>query len=216
MFKIIVSIFAAVLLSVNTAQAAFVTLNEPAMDSIFSQASFGSSPIDIRYGAVTEIVAPDLLEITTGAEVSSVFGLHVGAANVVNFYFIDTLSFCGGVFNTGFAGCGELPGNDFVVESSIAAGGFGAELLAHELAHNLGLAHVGGANLMDPTLNNNTDLTAGQVASILASPLVQSDSSGFFININPVLIIAEAVSVPGPATALLLLMGLLMVRRQEA
>ncbi|OMH28027.1 hypothetical protein BGP75_21905 [Motiliproteus sp. MSK22-1] len=188
------------------------------MDSIFSQASFGSSAIDIRYGATTEIVAPDLLTITTGAEVSSVFGLHVGAANVVNFYFIDTLSFCGGVFNTGFAGCGELPGNDFVVESSIAAGGFGAELLAHELGHNLGLGHQGGGNLMNSSLNGNTSLTAGQVANILASPLVQSDSSGFFININPILILAEAVSVPvpAPATALLMLLGLLVVRRRAA
>jgi hypothetical protein len=206
----------AILLSVNTAQAGFITLHEPVMDSIFSQATFGSSPIDIRYGAVTEIFAPDLLEVTTDDEVRAVFGLHVGAADVVNFYFIDTLSFCGGVYNINFAGCGELPGQDFIVESSIAAGSYGAELLAHELGHNLGLPHITGANLMDPTLNHNTTLTGVQVDSIFTSPLVKSDSNGYFININPVLIIAEAVSVPTPATAILMALGLLIVRRRNS
>jgi len=135
------------LLITSLTQAAFITTNEAALDSIFSQTNFGNMPIDIRIGAATELVFPSLLDITTDAEITSLFGMHVGLASVVNFYFVDTIDACGGV-NPAIVGCGELPGNDFVVESTFAAGGFGGELLAHELGHNLGLGHLNGNFLM--------------------------------------------------------------------
>ena len=196
----------------SAAQAAFITTNEAQLDAIFSQASFGNTPIDIRIGAPTEIVAPSLLDITTNAEVSSLFGMHVGAANVVNFYFIDTISACGGSMNPNIVGCGETPGNDFVVESTFAAGAFGAELLAHELGHNLGLPHMNGNILMDPFLNGFTTITAPEVATIFNSPLVQQDTSGFWIQINPVLIVAQAsVPMPTPSTLALLLIAFTLI-----
>jgi hypothetical protein len=199
--------FVATLLFAPASQAAFVTLNEAGMDAIFSQANFGASPIDIRYGATTTIVRPDLLNITTDQGISDVFGLHVGAQDVVNFYFIDTMSRCGGVTNVNFIGCGELPGQDFVVESSFAAGATGAQLLAHELGHNLGLPHLNGLFLMNPNLNGDTLLTAAEVAIIRLSPLVHGNANdGFFIDINPVLIVAAAV--PEPETYAMLLAGL--------
>jgi hypothetical protein len=202
---------AAALVLAPLSHAAFVTLPEAAMDAVFSQASFGRTPIDIRFGAVTQIAAPTLLTIDNDAEISLVFGLHVGAANVVNFYFVDQIDSCGGV-NPLFIGCGELPGQDFVVESSWAADPvLGALLLAHELGHNLGLPHNGGGApfLMHPILEGGDDLTAAEVATIFASPLVQTDTQGNrFIQINPVLIV-EQLTVPEPSSLALLALGLL-------
>jgi len=196
------------LLITSLTQAAFITTNEAALDSIFSQTNFGNMPIDIRIGAATELVFPSLLDITTDAEITSLFGMHVGLASVVNFYFVDTIDACGGV-NPAIVGCGELPGNDFVVESTFAAGGFGGELLAHELGHNLGLGHLNGNFLMNPFLNGFIDLTVGEVATIHNSPLVKTDGQRFWIDINPVLIVARASRpIPEPSTLLLLLLSL--------
>lgn len=192
------------------ANAALITLNEAGLDAVFSQASFGSDIVDIRIGAATEIVAPDLLDITSNAEISSLFSMHQGSLLDVNFYFVDTISACGGI-NPAIVGCGETPGNDFVVESIFAAGSYGAELLAHELGHNLGLGHMSGANLMNSALNNSTALIASQVATILASSLVQSDQSGYFININPVLVVASSTSVAEPETIAIFALALAFV-----
>jgi len=210
------------LLIASHSQAGFITTQEAALDSIFSQTSFGSMPIDIRIGAATEIVFPSLLDISSDAEISQIFGMHVGSANIVNFYFVDTISACGG-FNPAIVGCGELPGNDFVVESSFAAGGFGGELLAHELGHNLGLGHLNGNYLMNPSLNNFTELTSAEVTTIRNSSLVQSSvqSDGqqqFWIDINPVLIVAQASKpdpIPEPSILLLFLISLGLIYQNQ-
>ena len=209
MIKIL--ILTASLLVTPLSQAGFITTNESALDSIFSQSSFGNLPIDIRIGTATEIVFQSLLDITSSAEISQLFGLHVGLANIVNFYFVDTISACGSSTGAGIVGCGETPGNDFVIESSFAASGFGGELLAHELGHNLGLGHLNGNFLMNPSLNNQTTLTASEVTAIRNSPLVQTDGQDFWININPVLIVAEAAKptlVPEPSILLLFIIAL--------
>ena len=125
--------------------------------------------------------------------------------NRVNFYFIDTISACGGTISASIVGCGEFPGNDFVVESSFAAGSFGGELLAHELGHNLGLRHLAGG-LMNASLNRNTTLTTSEVSIIRNSRLVKSDGQGFWIDINPVLILAST-PVPEPSTLVLMLLS---------
>ena len=200
----------AALLAAPFAQAAFITTNEAGLDAIFSQTSFGVQTVDIRIGAVTQLVRPDLLAITTDSEIFDLFGQHVGGANSVNFYFVDTISSCG-VVNPNIIGCGETPGNDFVVESIWAAdntpqtGGysFGEQLLAHELGHNLGLGHRSGNNLMNPFINGYGDLNAAEVTTILASNLVQTDAGGQrFIMINPVLVVN---GVPEPSSLLLVL-----------
>lgn len=198
------------LIAAPFAQAAFVTLPEAAMDAIFSQANFGNTPIDIRFGPVTQIVRPDLLDINTDAKVGQIFGLHTGPQDVGNFYFVDTIEACGGQINVNIIGCGETPGQDFVVESAFAATAQGALLLAHELGHNLGLPHLNGNQfLMNPILAGGDLLTAAEVAQILLSPLVHQDTNGQrFILINPVLILAADNNVPEPPVMALLLAGL--------
>lgn len=190
------------------AKAGFITINESELDGIFSQSSFENKPIDIRIGKATELVFPDLLNITTSEEITQLFNQHVGPTDLVNFYFIDFISACGSFTGNNIVGCGELPGNDFVVESSFAASGFGGELLAHELGHNLGLSHLTGSFLMNPSLNNRTTLTSDEVTTIRKSSLVQTDGQGFWIDINPVLIVAKASTpVPEPSTLVLLLLS---------
>lgn len=196
----------------TTADAAFVTIDIDGINEVFSQDSFGDTPIEIIFNAVTELVAPSLLDITSDAEVFELFDMHVDPLNEASFFFVDTIDSCGG-FNVNIVGCGETPGNDFMVESNFADSDFNAELLAHELAHNLGLQHTldDDVGLMDPTINGSTLLTEDQVAQIfqnVGNGLVQFDQDGgAFIVINPVLVVAETVisEVPLPAAGLLML-----------
>ena len=194
------------------ALAATITTQESALDAIFSQASFGMNTIDIRFGAAQTIVAPDLLDITSDAEIGTLFGMHIGPANVINFFYVDSISSCGTI-DPNIIGCAALNDPNLVVESSFAAGPNGAELLAHELAHNLGLDHNSGSmlpNLMDPTINGSTAITVAQVMIMLAagqmSGILQSDASGqLFVEVIPVLVVA---AVPLPAALWLLLTAL--------
>ncbi|MDO6425896.1 hypothetical protein Q4489_02680 [Thalassotalea sp. 1_MG-2023] len=188
-------------------QAAYITINEAELDRIYSQDSFGDLPIDIRIGQPSEILAPNLLDITTREEVRQLFNMHSGGFNIVNFYFIDTISACGSSTGTNIVGCGEYFGNDFVVESRFADSGYGSELLAHELGHNLGLPHLNGAFLMNPSLNNRTLLTEAEVAQIRQSPLVQNVDNTYWIDINPVLIVRELTKVSEPATFVLFMLA---------
>lgn len=195
----------------GSVQGAFITIDEAGMDAIYSQTSFGNSPVDIRLGAAIEHVAPSLLSVDSASAWSMLTSAHYGAANVVNFWFLNDITWCGNNFIF-YVGCGETPGNDFAVESNYADSLFNAELLAHELGHNLGLGHNSGSdNLMDAFLNGGKDLSNTEVATIMSSPLVQFDSTGFFIEVLPVLVVAIATQVSTPPVTLLLLMSCLLV-----
>jgi len=195
---------------------AFVTLNEAGMDEVYSQGSFGVTPIDIRFNAVVEIEAPHLLTIDSLDSINELFDLSSDPAPTVSMFFVDSIDWCGTV-SAGYAGCALEPGSDFVVESVVAAGGFGVALNSHELAHNLGLGHETPPpdNLMNPSLTGNTTLTATQVATILTSPLLQLDGSQFFVEITPVLISGATVPLPASLPLALGAFGLLGLLRRR-
>ena len=95
-----------------------------------------------------------------------------------------------GVFGP-FTGCAETPGNNGAVASVAAAGALGDELVAHEIGHMFGLTHVVDATrLMDPIVAGGIILTPAEIATILASPLIQNDGVNF-IEIGPILVTPE-------------------------
>lgn len=197
---------------VAPADAAFVSLKEAEMDAIYGQASFGANPIDIRYLPTITHVDPTLLSINTSGKLSSLFSLY-NSSSIHYAYFVDSISWCSG-FNNGIVGCGDQPGDDYVVESSYAAAALGAELMGHELAHNLALGHhpaPNNDNLLDASVGSapgppqTTTLTVSQANTILSRPSVKTDVNGKYIQIQPVLIAASLVPEP---TTLALAIGL--------
>ncbi|CAD77238.1 MAG TPA: PEP-CTERM sorting domain-containing protein [Rhodopirellula baltica] len=185
------------------ASAAVVTTQEAGVDLIFRQESFGSSPIDIRFGEIVTIADSGLLNFDSEADYFSLFDYArdtVGDLNShLNVFYTDQISWCGGDIPAA-VGCGAVNGPVLIVESDFAAGAFGAELIAHEIGHNLNLGHTGGEGLMGPRLNNDTTLTAGEVETIFESRFVQADLDGSrFIQVTPYLIQASAVPEPGAA-----------------
>jgi hypothetical protein len=205
----------AILLSSGIAEAAFITIDSAEMQVIFSQSSFDGAPISIRFNPPRAIVAPQLLDIKDQADLKALFDLAPDPAPIVGAFFVDQIDACGSVEPTiggHFAGCAQLPGHVFVEESD-AAELSPAPLMGHELGHNLNLQHdfFSSANLMAPFFPPGTELTEEQVAIILQSPLVQTDSAGQrFIQITPIAIEAA----PEPSTLLLLgsALGALLIK----
>ncbi len=188
----------------SASEAAAIAIDQPGMEAIFSQASFGSTPISIRFNAPRFIVAPQLLDIKDQADLKALEDLAPDPAPTVDAFFVNQVDACGFPEPTPaglFAGCAQLPGHVFVEESASAALS-PATLMGHELGHNLDLPHdfFSGTNLMSPFFPHGPDLTDQQVAAILQSPLIQTDSTGVrFIQITPIAIVAN----PEPATLLL-------------
>jgi hypothetical protein len=209
------------------AQAGYITTNEAGMDAIYSQSSFGSDTVDIRFDAPRTIFSLDLATIDAG-DFGLLQGKIINPYPVVSMFFVDSVNDCGGSGGA-FIGCSSLTGNIVAVDSSWAAnahGAYGAWLLAHELGHNLGLDHVfpdNGSNLMNQTVSTNFGiLTSAQVETILGSGLIQTTDSGQrFIEIAPIAVLASVPEVP---TSLMLSSGLALAvlgarrprRRQEA
>lgn len=200
--------------------AAFVTTNQADMKVIFSQSSFGSNPIDVRFQPTVTITNTSLLNIDSIGKLNTLFGLSPVSAPGINMFFVDTVSVCSVPSpSPSIDGCATINGNDIVVASTAAAdttmfGGVtaGAILNAHEVGHNLGLNHnnecspptSNPANLMDCQLMG-FDLISGQVTAILMNTgVLQSGPGGLFVDITPVLI----VPVPLPGALPLMLAGL--------
>lgn len=192
---------------IPNAGAAVVTTNEIGVDGVYSQPNFGSTDVDILFNSAITFENGSLLNITTEAQLNALFAFNdTFATDVISIYFVDTLDWCDG-FSTAIIGCAVLGGNDIVVESEAALGTFGTELIAHEIGHSLGLDHVAFANLMTASLNENTDLTPGQVSDILNSSFIQFGASGQFVEVTPVLVTPLPPALLMFVSALLVLFG---------
>lgn len=180
--------------------ADLVTTNEAQLDIIFSQPSFGDNPVDIRFNPTVTLPNASLLLIDTEAKIDQLFATTSAFTKVISLFYVDEITQCG-ISSPTIVGCANLPGTDVVIESSAADSSLGPELIAHEMAHSLGLDHTasGSPNLLAPGLNDDTTLTLDQVAMILSSALVQTDVAGAFIEIGPVLVTAP-VAVPEPSS----------------
>jgi len=199
----------AILLSSAIAEAGSIVIDEAEMNAIFSQPSFDGTPVSIRFNPPEQIVAPELLVINNLTDLQALYNLAPDPAPTVDAFFVDELNACGSVeptINGVVVGCAQLPGHVFVEDSS-AAELSPATLMGHELGHNLNLEHdfFGALNLMSPFFPHGPELTQEQVATILQSPLVQTDSTGQrFIQITPIAIAAA----PEPSTLPLLGAGI--------
>ena len=183
------------------ADAAVITTQEAGLDAIFSQAAFADDPIDIRFTPSTTIVAPDLIAIDSPEDFEQLWLAAPNPVTNVNLYYVDEINWCGELGDN-IAGCGTRGGYLVTVDSFWAASPYGAELIAHEIGHNLGLEHTAGTGLMGPALNSDTMLSAAELAIVRNSPLIQSDLSGDFVSVTPVLL--RATAVPEPASYLAL------------
>jgi len=190
--------------------AASITLYETRLDEIFAQASFGSTPIDIRFREPVELVAPELLDIDSDADYERLRFTYTERFPVttIRMFFVDRISFCGKPKRRGIGGCTNS--TIVVLDAQKLRGNPDRqgvdELMAHELAHVfLGNGHTGGRNLMNPSMANGRDeLTLEQASRIVhgrvgrseSGPLwVQSDERGRYLEIVPVLVVAK----PGDA-----------------
>lgn len=206
-------------------------LNQGVLDDIYSQASFGNAPIDLRFMAPREIVNSGLVDINitfdfnnpfAPTELDDLFALGNAAPNI-NVFFVGSIQ---SIFGP-LAGIAQLlpdgsRGNNVAVLDSLT---FALdEIVAHEIAHALGLDHETGTtnpfqppdpnvpNLMSVFANGNTDLNAEQVATIFNSPFVQGNAAdGFFIDVQLINIVASTSTVSVPASLPFPLLGFAVV-----
>jgi uncharacterized protein (TIGR03382 family) len=185
------------------AGAVTVTLDAAALDAVYSQPSFGADPVEVRVAPVRTVRSPDMTRVVDAVMEAAIFDLAATLSPGIGLVFVDSIEWCSG-YETEVVGCALRSAPGLFVESDFAAGPYAAEMLAHEIAHNLGLDHRDGG-LMNPMLNGDTSLTRAETATILSSPLVGSDAGGRFIDLIPIRI----APIPLPATAPLLALGAL-------
>lgn len=193
--------------------SAVVLAHEERLDNIFGKQNF-------RPGAAIDIVinpteqAVGLSNVHSREDLLGVMALAPNTFPTVNLYLVDNIDWCGFVFANDIVGCSSASRNAIVLESEAVEAMMGTELIAHELGHVLDLRHIDGdSNLMNPSLNDNTTLTADQISTINASPLVVGLDPNRFIRITP--IVVHAIPEPSVSTSLFMAFIGWMARRRR-
>ena len=204
----------------DEAQASTVTLFDAEVDAIFSQASFGATPIDIRYSPIQTLVRPDLASIDSSTDWSNLINL-TNSVPSVSAYYVSSINWCG-TYQVDYIGCAQVGGHDFALEAGWAGSVFGPSLFGHELAHNFGLRHT-TEGLLKPSISLSTGLTTSEVATMFdygsrswdsQQARIQGDAqSGYYIDVIPVRVVASqpasntgtVTPVPLPTAGLFLL-----------
>lgn len=232
--------------AVAPVQAAEVQpLRESYLDAIFSQQGFGNQTIDIRFNPAQTIYGEDWLVIDVDKGFpddgpGAIWGLTQagGLWNTLTIplFYVDAY-LEQGLPATSTLGLAWVSGNGVTLRADFQAdlplgGRVGpaeqeahawraATVVAHELGHNLGLSHLSSfeTNLMDAVigLEPSSLLTPQQIATVLSSPYVQTDTGGQrFISITPFALLAAPVPEPGTWALMgagLLVMGVVWRRR---
>lgn len=152
-----------------TANAGFITINESALESIFSQPIFGTRSIDVRINPFQSIVNDQFLSIDNAAEISSETNngqidslfelsqnLNLSTSSSIAMFFVDSINDCGGTGNN-IVGCAQYSGYtinnvantsesfafiDSTYATTSTLNSSGIDLGSYVIAHELG--HVFG------------------------------------------------------------------------
>jgi hypothetical protein len=222
-------------------QAAYVTLQLDQLSAVFSQSSFGSTPIELRIAPTTELVRPDLLTVDTSADVTALFNLFPAPGKNLNLIFVDDITLCGTNDSIPshpshvLGACAEQNGpppagqgrNAFIdsTDAAITTGAsglsalpvsLGTDVVGAALGHLLMLQFAADptGNLMSAAYTGGGTLTSDQAATMLSSPLVQTDANGTrFVEIDPIVVVASATTtdVPEPASISLFAAALMLM-----
>ena len=106
------------------AKAGAITIDEAGVNAIFSQESFGDTPVSIRFDAPQTIVAPQFLVLHTIEDLQKLYSLVPNVAPTVVVFFVDTIWACDTVDLSSdgrYFGCANKPGNYQVLNSTKAA-----------------------------------------------------------------------------------------------
>ncbi|MCV6595700.1 MAG: hypothetical protein OIF40_01270 [Mangrovicoccus sp.] len=196
------------LIAAGPAQA--VSFNDDPLGFAYSQANGFSQDIEIRIAPEIEQVWPELLSLESSADWALAYEQARTTPDQVSLFVVETISWCGATGSYG--SCTAFGGNYITITYASDVLG-GAPLLAKELGRNLGLSTDNSdGNLMNAYGYGEGLLSPAQVAVVEASPLIQSDAEGYYVQVQRYRIVpaSQIAPVPLPGSGALLGAGVLL------
>ncbi len=218
--------FLAVCASLISLPAAANTIDPTGVNSIYSQASFGATPFDIRFRPIQEYVDPRHVNLNIQTEMQDLFDTQSNGP-ALNLFLVNSITSPFGGTTVGvteFIATGFDPAtgmslgewrNNIAYNRNFLGATFAPYGVAHEIGHALGLFHETTGPIFNPgpppdnlmnQFASSPLLRPDQVQTMLLSPFLQgSASSGFFVDVNVFDVQSAPSVVPLPAGAVLLL-----------